>query len=98
MLETLSKNRRFVVTGILVFFSLGFLGFFSENDRLSPIFQGLIVSLVFFLVIPLFYSKIVLKESLKNLGLQKGNLAAGTLSCLVNAGVDPGILLVFASL
>lgn len=80
MLATLSKNRRFVVTGILVFFSLGFLGFFSENDRLSPIFQGLIVSLVFFLVIPLFYSKIVLKESLKNLGLQKGNFWEGILT------------------
>lgn len=79
MLETLSKYRRFVVTGILVFFSLLFLGFFSENDRLSPAFQGLVVSTVFFLVIPLLYSKMVLRESLKNLGLQKGNFREGIL-------------------
>ncbi|MDO8566414.1 MAG: CPBP family intramembrane metalloprotease [Candidatus Moranbacteria bacterium] len=79
MLETLSKNRRFVVTGLLVVFSILFLGFFPENDRLSPAFQGLIVSLAFFLVIPLLYSKIVLRESLKNIGLQKGNFGAGVL-------------------
>ncbi|MFZ2299639.1 MAG: lysostaphin resistance A-like protein [Candidatus Moraniibacteriota bacterium] len=80
LLEILSNNRRFIVTGLLVFFSLGFLKFFTESDRLSPVFQNFIVSIVFFLVIPVLYSKIVLKESLKNLGFQRGNLAAGVLA------------------
>ncbi|MEK9151413.1 MAG: lysostaphin resistance A-like protein [Patescibacteria group bacterium] len=84
LLEILSNNRRFIVTGLLVFFSLGFFGFFPESDRLSPVFQGFIVSIVFFLVIPVFYSKIVLKESLKNLGFQKGNLTAGVLAGIVS--------------
>lgn len=84
MLIILSKYRRFVVTGLLVLFSLGFLGFFSANDRLSPVFQGMIVGLAFFLVIPLLYSKIVLRESLKNLGLQRGNFGAGVFASIVS--------------
>lgn len=96
MLETLSKNRRFVVTGLLVLFSLGFLGFFSESERLSPVLQGLIVSLTFFLVIPLLYSKIVLKESLKNLGLQRGNLAAGVLTSVISVVLAVALVAILA--
>lgn len=91
MLTTLSKNRRFVVTGLLVLFSLGFMTLFSASERLSPVFQGLIVSVVFFLVIPLLYSKIVLRESLKNLGLQKGNFATGVLAAIFS------VILAFAA-
>lgn len=80
MLEILARNQRFIVTGLLVLFSLGFLGFFTESDQLSPVFQSFIVSIVFFLVIPVLYSKIVLKESLKNIGWQKGNVSAGILT------------------
>ena len=76
----LAKNQRFIVTGLLVAFSLGFLGFFTESDQLSPVFQSFIVSIVFFLVIPVLYSKMVLKESLKNIGWQRGNVSAGILS------------------
>ncbi|OGI14634.1 MAG: hypothetical protein A3E38_02795 [Candidatus Moranbacteria bacterium RIFCSPHIGHO2_12_FULL_54_9] len=83
MLETLSANRRFIITGLLVLFSLGFLGLFNESDALSPVFQSVIISIVFFLVIPLLYSKIVLEESLKNLGLQRGNMSAGVLTGIV---------------
>lgn len=79
MLETLSKNRRFIITGLVVIFSLGFLEFFTKSDSLSPVFQSFIVSIIFFLVIPVLYSKIVLKESLKNIGWQKGNVSAGVL-------------------
>ena len=60
MLETLSANRRFIITGLLVLFSLGFLGLFNESDALSPVFQSVIISIVFFLVIPLFYRKIII--------------------------------------
>jgi len=96
MLETLSKNRRFVVTGALVLFSLGFMMLFSANERLSPVFQGFIVSVVFFLVIPLLYSKMVLKESLKNLGLQRGNFGAGVLTAIVSVALALAAVIMLA--
>ncbi len=82
MLAILSNNRRFITTGLLVFFSLGFLGFFAKGEGVNAVFQGFIVSIVFFLIVPLAYGTIVLKESLKNLGLQKGNPAAGILASI----------------
>lgn len=84
MLALLLKNQRFIITGMLVFFSLGFLGFFTESDTLNPVFQSLIVSGIFFLVIPVLYSKMVLKESLKNIGWQKGNIASGVLTGILS--------------
>ena len=93
MLESLAPYRRFIVTGSLVLFSLAFLGFFRESESVSPVFQSLIVSIAFFLVIPLLYSKIVLKESLKNLGWQKGNMALGVLSGIVCVAI--GLVAVF---
>lgn len=76
-------NKRFIVTGFLVLFSIIFLGFFGQDDAVDPVFQMLLVSTSFFLVVPVFYSKIVLKESLKNLGWQRGNLFLGALLGMV---------------
>lgn len=84
MSQPTSSHHHFIITGLLVIFSLGFLGFFTESDSLSPVFQNFIVSVVFFLVIPLLYSKIVLKESLKNIGWQKGNVAAGIFTSILS--------------
>lgn len=84
--------RRFIVTGVLVFFSLGFLIFFTESDSVSPVLQKFIVSIVFFLVIPLLYSKIVLSESLKNLGFQKGNFGAGVFTSLLSVALAGGVV------
>lgn len=84
MLISIVNNRRFIATGLLIFFALGFLGFFTESDTLSPIFQSFIVSIIFFLVIPILYSKIVLKEPLKNIGWQRGNMVAGVLTGVVS--------------
>jgi membrane protease YdiL (CAAX protease family) len=80
MLEILTKNRRFIVTGLVVIFSMVFSELFTQSDRLSPVLQSFIVSIVFFLVIPVLYSKIVLKESLKNIGWQKGDASLGILT------------------
>jgi len=82
--------RRFIITGVLVFFSLGFLLFFSESDSFSPVLQRFIVSLAFFLVIPLLYSKMVAKESLGNIGLQRGNFGAGILTSVLAVVVAGG--------
>ena len=84
MSEPISKLHHFIVTGLVIFFSLWFLGFFTESDALSPVFQNFIVSVVFLLVIPLLYSKIVLKESLKNIGWHKGNAVAGVLTSIAS--------------
>ncbi len=70
-------HKRFIITGLLVLFSVIFLGIFSQSDKVNPIFQTLIVSSAFFLVVPVLYSKMVLKESLKNLGWQPGNVFFG---------------------
>lgn len=80
MPEIIIKNKRFIITGLVVFFSLGFLEFFTKSDGFNPAMQGFIAGIVFFLVVPVLYSKIVLKESLKNIGWQKGNIAAGVLT------------------
>lgn len=87
MFALLIQNQRFIVTGLLVFFSLGFLGFFTESDTLNPVFQSFIVSIVFFLVIPLLYSKIVLRESLNKIGWQRGNVSAGVLTGILSVAV-----------
>lgn len=73
-------NKRFVITGLLVLFSVGFLGFFEESESVAPAVQAFIVSLVFFLAIPVLYSKIILGEPLGNMGWQRGSAFAGAVS------------------
>lgn len=85
-------NRRFLITGTLVLFSLVFIAFFKESPRIHPVFQGFIVNVVFFLVIPLLYSKMILKESLDNLGLRKGEVMWGIIALV--ACVLFGLLLI----
>lgn len=84
MPEIIIKNKRFIITGLVIFFSLGFSEFFARSDGFSPVMQGFIAGIVFFLVVPVLYSKIVLKESLKNIGWQKGNVSAGVLTGIVS--------------
>ena len=92
MEQTSFFDRRFIVTGLLVLFSVFFLGFFSQNDKVNPLFQTLLVSVTFLLVVPILYSKIVLKESLKNLGWQQGKAFIGMLSGMVSIAFALGVL------
>jgi membrane protease YdiL (CAAX protease family) len=96
MLDTLSKHRRFIITGLLVLFSVGFLGFFEESENVSSVVQGFIVSLIFFLVIPALYSKIILGETLGNMGWQRGNAFVGMISgvACVGLGTIASVLLI----
>jgi len=82
MLELFSKHKNFFVTGIVVFSSLLFLFLFEESKNISPVFQGFIVSVACFLLIPVFYSKIILEEPLRNLGLKSGRFSSGILSII----------------
>ncbi len=86
-------SKRFVITGLLAVFSVFFLGFFTQADKVNPIFQMLLVSVAFFLVVPVLYCKIVLKESLHNMGWQAGNIFSGTLLSLL--AVSGGLVTVY---
>ncbi|MBI2439463.1 MAG: hypothetical protein HYV45_02595 [Candidatus Moranbacteria bacterium] len=77
-------NRRFFVTGFLVFFCLGFIIFFSGNETLSLAFQEAVVGVAFFLVIPTLYCTMILKESLKNIGWHWGELREGIFAGVVS--------------
>lgn len=99
MPEVITKNRRFIITGLVALFSLGFSEFFAKSDGFSPALQGFIAGVIFFLVIPILYCKIVLKESLKNIGWQKGNVPAGVLagiaSVILGGAIVVGLVFVF---
>ncbi len=85
-------NRRFIITGLLVVFSLAFLGLFTESDKVDPVFQTLLVSITFFLVVPVLYSKIVLKESLKSLGWQAGRVWLGVFTSIISVVLALGVV------
>ncbi len=85
-------DKRFIVTGLLVLFSVFFLGFFSQSDKVNPIFQTLLVSLTFFLVVPVFYCKIVLKESFENIGWHRGKIFFGMLLGILSVSLGLGCI------
>lgn len=85
-------NKRFIVTGLLVVFSILFLGYFTESTKVNPVFQTLLVSATFFLVVPALYCKIVLGESLKNLGWQSGNFFRGVFASVVCIAIGLGAI------
>lgn len=92
MTKEIFLNKRFIVTGLLVLFSIFFLGLFSQSDKVNPVFQTLLVGVTFFLVVPVLYSKIVLKESLKNLGWQEGNSFLGVLVGILCVALGLGVV------
>lgn len=93
-MATLSLTRRFIITGLLVLFSIFFLGYFTQIDKVNPIFQTFLVSVAFFLVVPVLYCKIVLKEPLENLGWQKGSVFWGVFLGMVSVAI--GLLSIIA--
>ena len=68
-----SLNKKDIVSVLMMVFCLLMIRLFPEENY----FQKIIISLVFLLVIPVLYIKIVLKESLKNFGLRIGNWKQG---------------------
>lgn len=87
-------TRRFVTTGLLVLFSVLFLGYFTQSDKVNPIFQTFLVSLAFFLVVPVLYCKMVLKEPLASIGWQRGNVFWGVFLGIVSVAL--GLLVIIA--
>lgn len=76
-------TKKFITTGLLVLFSVLFLGYFTQADKVNPIFQTFLVSIAFFLVVPILYCKMVLKEPLTSIGWQRGNIFWGVFLSIV---------------
>jgi membrane protease YdiL (CAAX protease family) len=89
MLKKLSEYRRAVVTGLLVFGSIAFLGLFKESDAVNPTFQFIIVSIVFFLLVPMAYTRWILDEPFSTLGFRRGKSIRGVVAgtVCVSAGL-----------
>ena len=68
-----NTEKRFVGTTALVVFCLLFFAFFEESPELSSVLQGAIIALIFFLVLPIAYTRLVLREPLTNLGFRGTN-------------------------
>ena len=68
-------NRKFITTAGIIVLSLFLFAVFPASGA----FQRMVSSLTFLLVIPVLYIKIVLKEDLKDYGVQKGNWKKGLL-------------------
>ncbi len=92
MNERISLDKRFLITGLLVVFTVLFLGLFSQSDKVNPVFQTFLVSLTFFLVVPMLYCKIILKEPLKNIGWQTGRIFPGMFFSIISVSVALAII------
>lgn len=77
MVQWLGERKEFLVTGGVVLTTLVFLPSLEQHSTINPVFQSLIASAVLFLVLPLLYCKIILKQPWSVLGLQKGSIWAG---------------------
>lgn len=87
-------TKKFITTGLLVVFSVFFLGYFSQVEKVNPVFQTFLVSITFFLVVPMLYCKIVLREPLSSLGWEPGKFWPGVLVGIVSITV--GLSVIFA--
>lgn len=68
-------------TTAVIIACLFFVGYFPKNG----IFQEVIVSTFFFLIIPILYSKIILKKKLKDLGVATGDAKSGIIWMVISA-------------
>lgn len=66
-------NKEDVITAAVIFFCLLLYSVFPTDN----VFQQIVSSVTFLLVIPVLYVKIILKKDLKYLGIRKGNWQAG---------------------
>ncbi len=60
-----------ILTTLFIFISLGILYRLPESQSLDLITQEIIASSIFFLVLPMIYCKMILKEPLSALGIQE---------------------------
>lgn len=66
-----THKEKTIMTTLFVFVSLGLLYSLPESQSLDSTTQEVIASIVFLLVLPLIYCKMILKEPLSSLGIQE---------------------------
>ncbi len=66
-----TQKEKTIMTTLFVFVSLGLLYGLPESQSLDLTIQEVIASIIFFLVLPLIYCKMILKEPLSSLGIQE---------------------------
>ncbi len=76
MLKKISAYKEFLLTAVVILVCLLLYKIFPVKN----IFQQIISSISFLLVIPLLYIKIILKKTLKSYGIQKGDVSRGIVS------------------
>lgn len=81
--ETLLSKKN-ILTFTLALFCLLLHSVFPGKDY----FQKIVISLVFLLVIPILYIKIVSKESLKDFGLKLGNWRLGVMWLFISLAIS----------
>lgn len=77
-----SHRKEFLLTGVLSIAIFLIYIFAPEAKDINKVFQGLIVSVVFFALLPLVYVRFVLKQSWQRLGLTLGNYREQGLAAL----------------
>jgi membrane protease YdiL (CAAX protease family) len=84
-LQTFKKED--LVTGGVIVSCLFLYAIFPANN----VFQQIISSLTFLLVIPFLYVKIILKKSIKNFGFKKGNWITGIFWSVISLVISASI-------
>jgi len=79
-LAFLSPKRRFVVTGLMGLFIVLSFYLFPFDEKLNDNVQSIVSGMVFFLVVPILFTKMILKEPLGALGFRRSERSYGWLS------------------
>jgi hypothetical protein len=79
-LAFLSPKRRFVVTGLMAIGTLLLYYFFPFDEKLNDALQAIVSGTVFFLVLPILYVRLILKEPVSLIGFRGSERRHGWIS------------------
>lgn len=79
-LAFLSPRKQLVVTGFMVLGALLLYYFFPFDEKLNDTVQAIVSGVVFFLVLPILYVKLILKEPISALGFRGSERRHGWIS------------------
>lgn len=95
-LKALITGKEQIMTAALVITTLFLLGNLSEETATGFAFRGVIASILFFLVLPIMYCKIVLKKPLAALGLRRAEWFPAFFWGILTLGIE-GVFMIFLS-
>lgn len=89
----LIEKKEFLVTGGVVLAGLALMTLLPASEKLNGTVQGAILTTAVFLVLPLLYCKMVLRQTLATLGFRTGSILSGIIGSLV--AVISGLVFLF---